>query len=222
MTAFAAARHNMIESQVRPNGITDRRIIAAMEQIAREDFVPSNRRSIAYVDGDVPLAPSDSASGARHLIEAMAFARMLQQAGIKPADKVLVVGAGTGYGAAVIAALGSSVAALECDRGLAEEARTNLKSFANVKVIEGSLEAGAKADAPFDVIIVEGRVGEVPSTLLSQIAEGGRLVAVVGETEMAKASVHTRSGTAIAVRQAFDASVAPLPGFVKKKPAFVF
>ena len=106
--------------------------------------------------------------------------------------------------------------------GLAEEARTNLKSLANVKVIEGSLEAGAKADAPFDVIIVEGRVGEVPSTWLSQIAEGGRLVAVVGETEMAKASVHTRSGTAIAVRQAFDASVAPLPGFVKKKPAFVF
>ena len=222
MTAFAAARHNMIESQVRPNGITDQRIIAAMAQIAREDFVPSNRRSIAYVDGDVPLTHSDSASGARHLIEAMAFARMLQQAGIKPTDKVLVVGAGTGYGAAVIAALGFSVAALECDRGLAEEARTNLKSLANVKVIEGSLEAGAKADAPFDVIIVEGRVGEVPSTLLSQIAEGGRLVAVVGETEMAKANVHTRSGTAVAVRQAFDASVAPLPGFVKKKPAFVF
>lgn len=222
MTAFAAARSNMIESQVRPNGITDRRIIAAMEQIAREDFVPANRRAIAYVDEDVPLAPSDTAQGPRYLIEVMAFARMLQQAAIRPTDKVLVVGAGTGYGAAVIATLGSSVVALESDQGLADEARINLAGLDNVKIIAGNLESGAKGEAPFDVIIIEGRVADVPTTLLSQIGDGGRLVAVVGESEMAKAYVYTRSGTAIAVRRAFDASVAPLPGFVKKRPAFVF
>lgn len=222
MIDYAAARSNMIESQVRPNGITDRRIIAAMEQIAREDFVPESRKPVAYVDEDVPLAPSDSSRVPRYLIEVMAFARMLQQAMVKPSDKVLVVGAGTGYGASVLSSLGSQVVALECDPGLASEARANLGHLENVKVIEGSLEAGAKGDAPFDVVIVEGRVEEVPQTLLSQLGDGGRLVAVVGEADMARANVYTVSGNAVAVRGAFDASVAALPGFLKKKPAFVF
>jgi protein-L-isoaspartate(D-aspartate) O-methyltransferase len=222
MTDYAAARLNMIESQVRPNGITDRRIIAAMEQIAREDFVPENRKAIAYVDEDVPLSPADSAKGPRSLIEVMAFARMLQQAMVKPTDKVLVVGAATGYGAAVLSMLGSHVVALESDPALAAEARENLAGLSNVKVIEGSLEAGAKGDAPFDVIMIEGRVAMVPQSLLSQLAEGGRLVAVVGEAEMARANVYTVSGSAVAVRGAFDASVAALPGFEKKKPVFVF
>ncbi len=222
MTNYAAARTNMIESQVRPNGITDRRIIEAMEQIAREDFVPDSRKPIAYVDEDVPLAPSDTSKGPRALIEVMAFARMLQQAAVKPADRVLVVGAGTGYGAAVLSMLCASVTAVECDAGLAAEARSNLGHLSNVNVLEGSLEAGAKGNAPFDVIILEGRVAEVPQSLISQLADGGRLVAVVGEAEMARANVYTVSGTAVAVRGVFDASVAALPGFTKKKPAFVF
>ncbi|WP_373502755.1 protein-L-isoaspartate O-methyltransferase [Aestuariivirga sp.] len=222
MTEFNAARSNMIESQVRPNGITDRRIIAAMEQIAREDFVPDSRRAIAYVDEDVPLSPSDASRGPRALIEVMAFARMLQNVAIKPVDKVLVVGAGTGYGAAVVSALAGKVFALECDPGLAAQAQHNLSGLSNVSVYEGSLEAGLKGEQPFDVIIVEGRVGEVPKGLLDQLGHEGRLVAVVGETEMAQACVHTKSGAAVAVRKAFDASVAALPGFRKVKPAFVF
>lgn len=217
MTDYAAARANMIESQVRPNGITDRRIIAAMESIARESFVPDQRKPVAYVDEDVPLAESG-----RYLIEAMAFARMLQQAAVKPTDNVLVVGAGSGYGAAILAALGSRVVALESSPALAGQARTKLEHLANVKVVEAGLEGGAKAEGPFDVIVVEGRVGEVPHALLAQLADGGRLVAVVGETEMAKARVYTSAGGAIAIRDAFDASIAALPGFVKKKPAFVF
>ena len=91
-----------------------------------------------------------------------------------------------------------------------------------MKVVEGGLEAGAKADGPYDVIVLEGRVADVPATLLAQLADGGRLVGVVGETEMAKARVYTSTGGAIAMRDAFDASVAALPGFVKKRPAFVF
>ena len=91
-----------------------------------------------------------------------------------------------------------------------------------MSVYEGSLEAGLKGEQPFDVIILEGRVGEVPKTLLDQLAHEGRLVAVVGETEMAQACVYTKSGSAVAVRKAFDASVAALPGFQKVKPAFVF
>jgi protein-L-isoaspartate(D-aspartate) O-methyltransferase len=222
MTEFTAARSNMIESQVRPNGITDRRIIAAMEQIAREDFVPESRRAIAYVDEDVPLSPSDPSRGPRALIEVMAFARMLQNVAIKPVDKVLIVGAGTGYGAAVVSALAGKVFALECDPGLAAEAQHNLLALSNVSVFEGDLDAGLKGEQPFDVIIMEGRVGEVPKVLLDQLAHEGRLVAVVGETEMAQACVYTKSGAAVAVRKAFDASVAALPGFQKVKPAFVF
>ncbi len=222
MTDYAAARANMIESQVRPNGITDRRIIAAIEGIAREAFVPDSRKPVAYMDGDIQLAPANGTGGPRFLIEVMAFARMLQQAGLKPADKALVVGAATGYGAAVIASLASQVVALESNPELLTQARVNLRHIANVKIVEGRLEAGAKADAPFDVIVLEGRVADVPQALLAQLADGGRLIAVVGETEMAKACVFTSAGGVVAVRDVFDASVAELPGFGKKKPAFVF
>lgn len=222
MSEFAAARINMIESQVRPNGITDRRIIAGMEAVAREDFVPAAKRPVAYVDEDVALAPADGSRGPRYLIEPMALARMLQHAAVRPGDAVLTVGAGTGYGAAVMASLAQSVTALESDAGLADEARRNLAPLANVAVVEGALGAGVPGAAPFDVIVIEGRVEEVPAALFAQLAEGGRLIAVVGETEMAKAIVHTKSGAVIASREVFDASIAKLPGFEKKKPAFVF
>jgi len=222
MTDFTAARLNMVESQVRPNGITDRRIIAAIEGVRREDFVPESRRTLAYMDEDVPLEPSDRSAGPRALIEVMAFARLLQHAAIKPTDKVLVVGAGTGYGATVIAAIAASVVALECDPGLAHLARKNLAHLANVKVVEGSLSAGVVGEQPFDVIVLEGRAEDVPQSLLGQLADDGRLVAVVGESDIAQACVYSKSGGAIAVRQVFDASVTELPGLRKKRPAFVF
>jgi protein-L-isoaspartate(D-aspartate) O-methyltransferase len=222
MTDFTAARLNMVESQVRPNGITDRRIIAAMEDVPREMFVPERFRAVAYVDEDVPLAPAEEKQGPRVLIEAMTFARLLQHAEIKPEDRVLVVGAGTGYGAAVIARIAAHVVALESDPGLVSEARERLVGLRSVVVVEGWLPAGAMAQQPFNVIVLEGRAEEVPQSLLSQLAEGGRLVAVVGETVLARAKVFSKAGQTIAVRDAFDASVAALPGFGKKKPAFVF
>jgi len=212
----------MVESQVRPNGITDRRIIAAVERVPREIFVPESRRAVAYMDEDVPLEASDKTGGPRALIEVMAFARMLQHALIKPSDKLLLVGAGTGYGAAVASSLAEQVVALESDPGLAASARRNLEGLGNVILSEGALVSGVAASAPYDVIIAEGRVEEVPDAWLKQMADGGRLVAVVGETDMAQACVYTRSGTAVAVRQVFDASVAALPGLKKKKPAFTF
>ena len=222
MTDFTAARLNMVESQVRPNGITDRRIIAAIESLPREVFVPEGKQAVAYMDEDVPLEPADKSAGPRALIEVMAFARMLQHAAIKPEDRVLVVGAGTGYGAAVIAALAQRTVALECDAALAAAARRNLEGVAGAIVVEGPLAAGVPGEQPIDVIIVEGRVEEVPQAWLDQLSDGGRLIAVVGEADMAKACVHTRSGAAIAVRPVFDASVAALPGLRKKKPAFTF
>ena len=222
MTDYAAARLNMVESQVRPNGITDRRIIAAIESVAREDFVPASRRPLAYMDEDVALDPADKAAGPRALIEVMAFARMLQQAAIKPSDKLLIVGAGTGYGAAVTSQIAARVVALECDAALAQQARANLKSLANVSVVEGPLSGGVAADQPYDVILLEGRAEAVPQALIDQLADGGRLVGVVGERETSHACVYSRSGAAVAVRQAFDASVTALPGLKVNKPAFVF
>ena len=222
MTNYAAARENMLESQVRPNGITDRRILAAMGQIAREMFVPEQRQAIAYVDEDILVAARVDGREPRYLIEAMAFARLVQLAEVKPTEKVLCVGAGTGYGSAVLAALAKTVVALESDPALVAEARKNLSHLDNVKLVDGNLEAGWRSEAPFDVIIVEGRIAEVPSTLLAQLAERGRLVAVVGEAEVAKAQIHSVGSQGTTVRQAFDASVAALPGFVKKRPAFVF
>ena len=222
MIDFTIARLNMVESQVRPNGITDRRIIAAIETVPREFYVPENRRALAYMDEDIPLEASDHGEGPRALIEVMAFARMLQHAAIKPTDKVLVVGAETGYGAAVICQMAASVVALECDKGLAHRARTHLADRSNVTMLEGPLAAGAPAHQPFDVILLEGRAEDVPQTLLDQLADDGRLVAVVGETDIAQACVYSRSGGTIAVRQVFDASVTALPGLKKKRPAFVF
>ncbi len=219
MLNFAAAREAMIESQVRPNGITDRRIIVAMASIPREDFVPEALKAVAYMDEDIPLTKRPVP---RFLIEAMAFARLVQLAEIKSADRVLHVGAATGYGTAVLAQLGTEVVAVESDAALAALARHNLSGVANVSIIEGPLADGSTASAPFDVIVVEGRIGEMPQSLIAQSAEGGRIVAVLGNSGMAKAYVWAVHNRTAAGRPAFDASVASLPGFNRKLAPFVF
>jgi len=216
MTNFAAARHNMVESQVRPNGITDHRIIDAMAEVKREDFVPAERKTIAYLDEDVQLKEG------RFLIEPMAFARMIHLALIKPTDRVLVVGAGTGYGAKIIAMLAKSVVALESDPDLHALAMGFLAGAENIEVVEGSLAAGHDARAPYDVIIVEGRIAAVPESLFHQLANEGRIVAAVGNTDVSKMQIATLTDGHRSARSAFDVSIAPLPGFVIEKAAFVF
>jgi protein-L-isoaspartate(D-aspartate) O-methyltransferase len=216
MTNFAAARHNMVESQVRPNGITDHRIIDAMAQVKREDFVPAERKTIAYLDEDVQLKEG------RFLIEPMAFARMIHLALIKPTDKVLVVGAGTGYGAKIISMLAKSVVALESDSELAGLARGFLAGAGNIEVVEGGLAEGHVAGAPYDVMIVEGRIAAVPESLFAQLANEGRIVAAIGNTDVSKMQIATITDGHRSSRSAFDVSVAPLPGFVVEKAAFVF
>jgi protein-L-isoaspartate(D-aspartate) O-methyltransferase len=218
MTLFEAACAHMIESQLRPNKVTDARLLAAFSQIRRELFVPEQLRAVAYVDEDLPLGRG------RYLIEPMVAARLLQTLAVAPTDTALVVGAGTGYEAALLGLLTRAVAALEEDAELARLARAALVDhrIASVKVVEGPLRDGCRASAPYDVILFGGAVTEVPQPIVAQLAEGGRLAAVVrAEGSVGRATLTMRTGGGIARRVIFDAATPLLPSLLPQ-PAFVF
>ena len=208
----------MIESQLRPDKVTDERVLGAFGRIRRELFVPEHLRMVAHVDEDLPLG------GRRFLMEPRVAARLLQAAAIERTDIVLIVGAGTGYEAAVAGALARNVVALEEDPDLARHARAVLVEhlIASVSVVEGPLSQGYRLRAPYDVILFNGAVAEVPSEIASQLAEGGRLLAVVKPARaIGRATLMTRTGGVLARRVLFDAATPLLPGF-SPKPAFVF
>ncbi len=218
MTELEAARANMIDSQLRPNKVTDERVLGAFEAIRRELFVPEHLRPVAYIDEDLPLG------GGRYLMEPMVAARLLQAAAVERTDTALVVGAGTGYEAALLAMLARAVVALEEDAELARRARSALvdHGIASVAGVEGPPAQGYRARAPYEVILFGGAVAEVPSEIIAQLAEGGRLVAVVRPgAGIGRASLITRTGGVTARRDIFDAATPLLPGFFPK-PAFVF
>lgn len=218
MTEFGAARAHMIESQLRPNKVTDARVLGAFGGIRRELFVPDHLRVVAYIDEDLPLG------GGRYLMEPMVVARLLQTAQIERTDKVMIIGAGTGYEAALAAALARSVIALEEDPEFARRARAALveHSIASVSVVEGPLPQGYRPRAPYDVVLFCGAVAEVPSEIDAQLAEGGRVLAVVKSASgIGRATLWARTGGVMARRVLFDAATQLLPGFVPK-PAFAF
>lgn len=214
----------MVESQVRPNGITDARIISLMAAIPREVFVPVDLRAVAYMDEDIRLKPATADALARYLTEPMSLARLLQLASIKSTDVILHIGCATGYGTAVLAGLGHSVLAIEEDANLADMAAANLAEtdVANAKVENAKHAEGFTIAAPYDVIFIEGQIPDVPQVILKQLEQDGRLVAIVGEGRVAKAELHTRHGGTVSARAAFDASVPPLPGFPTRRKSFVF
>lgn len=214
---YATARRNMVESQLRPNKVTDQAVLDALAAVPRELYVPEPMRGVAYVDEDIPLG------GGRFLMEPMILARLVQLAAVQPGDAVLVIGSGTGYGAAIVSRLAGRVVALESDRGLARPAAENLKAAgaANVAAIEGPLPGGAPQLAPFDVILFEGSVDAVPPAIVEQLANGGRLVAVANQDGIGRATLMTRRDGGVASRVAFDAAVPRLPGF-ERAAVFVF
>jgi protein-L-isoaspartate(D-aspartate) O-methyltransferase len=218
MLDFAAARRMMVDGQVRTSDVTDLRLIAAMLSVPRERFVPKAAAELAYLDTDLPVG-----TGARALIKPMVLAKLVHAAEIKETDHVLVVGCATGYSAVVIAPLAGSVVALEEDPELSRLAADNLQALAvrNVSLAAGSLVAGWPAGAPYDVILLDGAVEDVPTALLRQLKTGGRLVGVVGRPPASKAMVFCSSGADASGRQVFDATAPALPGFAKP-PAFVF
>ena len=218
MTEFGAARAHMIESQLRPNKVMDGRVLGAFAEIRREFFVPEHLRAVAYIDADLPIG------GGRYLMEPMVVARLLQAAMIERTDTILIIGAGTGYEAAVAAMLARSVIALEDNPELARRSRAALvdHSIASVSVVEEPLSQGYRPRAPYDVILFCGTVVEVPSEIDSQLVEGGRLLATVKSASgIGRATLRTRTGGVLAQRVLFDAATPLLPGF-SPKPAFVF
>jgi len=218
MTEFGAARAHMIESQLRPNKVIDARVLDAFGGIRRELFVPDHLRVVAYIDEDLPLGRG------RYLMEPMVVARLLQAAQIERTDKVLIIGAGTGYEAALAAALARSVIALEEDPELARRAHAALVEhfIASVRVVEGPLPQGYRPRAPYDVVLFCGAVADVPSEIDTQLAEGGRVLAVVKSANgIGRATLWARTGGVMARRVLFDAATPLLPGF-SPKPAFAF
>ena len=218
MTVHDDARLNMIENQLRPNKVTDERVLDAFGRIRRELFVPPALRGVAYVDDDLPVG------GGRNLMQPMVAARLLQAAAVQPKDAALVVGAGVGYEAAVLALLARSVVALEENPDLARIGRSAMVDhrIASVSYVEAPLAAGHRQRAPYSVILFGGAVAEVPPEIESQVAEGGRIAVVLRpHGGVGRATLITRTGGVLAYRVIFDASTPLLPGF-DAKPGFVF
>jgi len=211
---FEAARIKMVDNQIRTTDVTSHAVLSAFLSVPREEFVPAGMKPLAYIDSDIELS-ADPAAGRRYLMEPSPLAKLLQLAGISKGDKVLEIGCGTGYASAVLSELAGSVVALESDATLASEASTILArlGYANVSVITGDLETGHAAGAPYDVIFVHGAVETIPASLLAQLNDGGRLVAVVGFGNASRAQLFLRDNGKTSERLAFNTAVKPLPGF---------
>jgi protein-L-isoaspartate(D-aspartate) O-methyltransferase len=217
MPDFTLQRQMMVETQVRPNDVTDTRIHDAMREVPRERFVPAARRAVAYADMPVEVAQG------RFLLDPRSFSKLLQLAQIGPEDRVLDVGGATGYSVAVMARLAKSVVALEQDADLLRIADDTLRSVGvhNVTVVQGGLSGGDKTHAPYDVIFVNGAIGAAPDALLAQLAEGGRLVTIIRTDAQGHANLFLRQNGRVGAREDFDSPAPDLAGF-RKPVGFVF
>ncbi|MDB5392660.1 MAG: pcm [Rhodospirillales bacterium] len=210
---YAKARFNMVESQIRTNRVTDPALLAALSWLPRQIFVPDSLAGVAYVDKSLRIV------GNRYLLEPLALARLVQEATITSADKVLVIGAGTGYSTALIAGLAASVTAVESDAELAETARVNLAALgiANAIVETGPLDQGAAGSGPYDVILIDGMIGELPTVIADQIAPHGRLVTIRSQEGRCGAGMlYRKLGGFVSGRVLFDATGPFLPGLAPR------
>jgi len=214
---FQQLRVKMVDGQVRTTDVTQVSLLAAMLSVPREEYVPEERRALAYIDEDIEVAPEGEGAEARYLMEPSPFARLVQVAEIRPSDRVLDVACGTGYSSAVLARLASEVIALESIATVAERAKSILEAqgVGNVEVVQGALAEGHRAKAPYDVIVINGSVDEVSKELFDQLAEGGRLVAVVGTGNAGRATIYVKDDGLVSARTVFNAAVRPLNEFAR-------
>ncbi len=216
--SFDLARFNMIEQQIRPWEVLDAQVLELLGRVLREDFAPQAHRALAFTDMELPLTLP--AVDGQVMLAPRVEARLLQDLAIKPTDKVLEVGAGSGHMAALLAGLGQRVVSLEIDDGLARMARDNLQragiTNASVRVADATAQnfAACRSEAPWDVIVLSGSVAEVPSALLDLLAPDGRLMTIVGQEPMMRATLVTRTGDATyATAQPWDCVVPRLLNF---------
>lgn len=210
---YTRARINMVENQLRPSRIDDPRLLSAMREVPRERFVPKLLRGVAYADEDLLLP------GGGHLIEPLALARLIQTAGIRANEVVLVLGCTTGYAGAVLARLAATVILLQPDQATAEQIETLLEELGvdNVVVaVSDEPGAGHPDQAPFDVILLAGAVDVVPPALWDQIGEGGRLAVVIDDGRVGKGTLFTRLHGVIGKQVLFDAQIPSLAGLPRR------
>jgi protein-L-isoaspartate(D-aspartate) O-methyltransferase len=221
MSDFSTARQKMVDGQVRPSDVTDNRIIDAMLAIPREAFVPAAQRSLAYLDLDIDV--SEGGAAKRFLLRPAVTAKLLQAADIKETDEVLVAGCASGYAAALAARLARRVTATECDSSLAARAKAAFAALAlgNVSIKTADVAAGDSANAPYDVIFLNGATEIVPESLYRQLKEGGRLVGIFALSAPQRATIVTASHGDFGHRALFDTAIPVLPG-LERPPAFVF
>ncbi len=201
------ARFNMIEQQIRPWNVLDQDVLDLLSEVRREEFVPAAHQALAFADLEIPLG-----EGAVMLAPKME-AKLLQELAVQPKDKVLEIGTGSGYMAALLAAKADHVTSVEISPAIAKTAKANLAKagISNVSVEVGDGVHGWAAGAPYDVIVVSGSLPVVPEELLQQLKVGGRMAVFVGEAPVMEAQIVTRTGeTTFASLNLFETVVAPL------------
>lgn len=214
---FELARTKMVDNQIRTTDVTSHAVLDAFQAVAREDFVPSKSRALAYIDDDIAITQRSATAQQRFVMEPSPLAKLLQLADVNKDHVVLEIGCGTGYASALLSLLADSVVALECDEELAEQAAETLSrlGYDNVAVVTGDLANGYPPEGPYDVIFVGGAVETLPKELFEQMRDGGRLVVVEGQGNASRANLYVREGGYTSPRHGFNTSVKPLPGFAK-------
>lgn len=202
-------RAAMVSNQLRTNNVSEPRIVAALEAIAREDFVPAERASLAYVDVPVPLG------NGRFLNAPLATARLIAESGVKAGEKVLLVGAATGYAAALLAKLGAEITALEVDQALIGIARKALGRVSGVNLVSGPLNAGWRKGAPYDVIIIDGAIEALPETFAAQLTAAGRILTGLVDNGLTRLASGRKAGKGVGLVPFTDIEAVRLPGFAQ-------
>jgi protein-L-isoaspartate(D-aspartate) O-methyltransferase len=208
---FEQMRRAMVTNSLRTTGVNDPRVLAAMGAVPRERFVPAERAAIAYADNPVPLG------GGRELNSPLALGRMLTDAAPQPGERVLVVGAATGYAAAVLARLVGWVVAVEDDPALLATAREALAGEESVKLVEAPLGHGHPEGAPYDLILIDGAVELIPDALIAQLAENGRMAVALLDQGVSRIAIGRRAGQGFGLAPVTDRAAAILPGFAKPR-----
>lgn len=206
---FEAMRHAMVASQLRTNAVSDARVVEAMTRVPREAFLPAEHQAMAYRDTLLPLG------NGRNQNSPLATGRLLTEAAVRPGDRVLLVGAAGGYSAALLARLAGSVVALEEDDALVAIARRELANVANVEMVQGPLNAGWAEGGPYDLLVIDGAVEQVPEQLIAQLKPGGRVVSGVADRGITRLAAGRRSEGGFGMMDFVDLECAVLPGFVR-------